>query len=81
QRENEKNINFLIFAGSQGSIDILNFFSKIINEIKKLPNLKKINFIVQCPKQMKNQIINLLTKNNFNFEIKSFFNNFEDILI
>ena len=79
QREKENNINFLIFAGSQGSLDILNFFSKIINEIKKLPN-QKINFIVQCPKQMQNQITKLLTKNNFNFEINSFFNNFEDIL-
>ena len=59
QRENNNNINFLIFAGSQGSLDILNFFSKLINEIKRLPNLKKINFIVQCPTQMQNQIKNL----------------------
>ena len=44
-KDNKKNINFLIFAGSQGSLDILDFFSKIINEIKKLSNLKKINFI------------------------------------
>ena len=80
QRKNENNINFLIFAGSQGSLDIINFFSKIVNEIKQLPNFKKINFIVQCPKQMQNQIKNLLTNNNFNFEIKTFFNNFEDIL-
>jgi UDP-N-acetylglucosamine--N-acetylmuramyl-(pentapeptide) pyrophosphoryl-undecaprenol N-acetylglucosamine transferase len=80
QRKNENNINFLIFAGSQGSLDIINFFSKIVNEIKQLPNFKKINFIVQCPMQIQNQIKNLLTNNNFNFEIKSFFNNFEDIL-
>ena len=80
QRENENNINFLIFAGSQGSLEIINYFSKIINKIKKLPNLKKINFIVQCPKQMQNQITNLLINNNFNFEIKTFFNNFEHIL-
>ena len=80
QRQNENNIKSLIFAGSQGSLDILNYFSKITNEIKKLPKFKKINFIVQCPKQMQNQIKNLLTNNNFNFEIKNFFNNFEDIL-
>lgn len=80
QNKNENNINFLIFAGSQGSLDILNYFSKLINEIKKLPNLKKINFIVQCPTQMQDQIKNLLSNNNFNFQIKSFFNNFEDIL-
>jgi UDP-N-acetylglucosamine--N-acetylmuramyl-(pentapeptide) pyrophosphoryl-undecaprenol N-acetylglucosamine transferase len=80
QRKNENNINFLIFAGSQGSLDILNYFSKITNELKKLLNSKKINFIVQCPKQMQNQIKNLLTNNNFNFQIKTFFNNFEDIL-
>jgi UDP-N-acetylglucosamine--N-acetylmuramyl-(pentapeptide) pyrophosphoryl-undecaprenol N-acetylglucosamine transferase len=80
QNKSENNINFLIFAGSQGSLDILNYFSKLINEIKKLPNLKKINFIVQCPTQMQDQIKNLLSNNNFNFQIKSFFNNFEDIL-
>ena len=80
QRKKENNINFLIFAGSQGSLDVLNYFSKITNEIKKLPNTKKINFIVQCPMKMQNQIKILLTNNNFNFEIKTFFNNFEDIL-
>ena len=80
QNKNENNINFLIFAGSQGSLDILNYFSKLINDIKKLSNVKKINFIVQCPIQMQYQIKNLLGNNNFNFEIKSFFNNFEDIL-
>ena len=80
QRKIENNINFLIFAGSQGSLDIINFFSKITNEIIKLPNLKKINFIVQCPTQMQNTIKSLLTNNNFNFEIKTFFNNFDNIL-
>ena len=80
QSINENNINFLIFAGSQGSLDIIDFFSKITNEITKLPNFKKINFIVQCPKQMQNKIKNLLINNNFNFEIKNFFNDFEDIL-
>ena len=34
----------------------------------------------ETTKQMQNQIKNLLTNNNFNFEIKIFFNNFEDIL-
>ena len=80
ENRNENNINFLIFAGSQGSLDIIDFFYKITNEITKLPNLKKINFIVQCPKKMQNQVKNLLINNNFNFEIKSFFNDFEDIL-
>ena len=80
QRKNENNINFLIFAGSQGSLDILNYFFKITNDIKKLLISKKINFIVQCPKQMQNQIKNLFINNYFNFEIKTFFNNFEDIL-
>jgi UDP-N-acetylglucosamine--N-acetylmuramyl-(pentapeptide) pyrophosphoryl-undecaprenol N-acetylglucosamine transferase len=81
KKENENNINFLVYAGSQGSLDILNFFSKIANEIKKIPKLKKINFIVQCPIQMQTQIKNLLINNDFKFEIKNFFNNFEDILI
>ena len=80
QKENENNINFLIFAGSQGSLDILNFFSQLINEIKKITNIKKINFIVQCPIKIQDQIKNLLNNNNFNFEIRSFFNNFEAIL-
>ena len=81
KRKNDNNTNFLIFAGSQGSLDVINFFSKIANEIKKMPNLKKINFIIQCPTQMQNQIKKLLINNDFKFEIKSFFNNFENILI
>ena len=36
KKKSENNINFLIFAGSQGSLDIINFFSRITNEIKKI---------------------------------------------
>ncbi len=74
------NINFLVFAGSQGSIDILNVFIKIINEIKKISTFKNINFFVQSPKKMEDQIKSLLNKNNYKYEIKSFFHNFDNIL-
>jgi len=80
ERKRDKSINFLVFAGSQGSLDILNIFNKIIKELTKLPNLKKIKFIVQCPIQKQNGIKNLLIKNKFEFEIKSFFDNFDNIL-
>ena len=79
-RNNDKYINFLVFAGSQGSLDVLIIFKKIINELRKVPNLKKIKFIVQCPLNKQNEIKNLLNKNNYEFEIKSFFDNFENIL-
>ncbi len=80
KKENDKYINFLIFAGSQGSLDILFIFTKIIKELKKISNLKKINFIVQCPAQKQKEIINLLTSNNYKFEVKSFFDNFDNEL-
>ena len=80
ERKNDKIIYFLVFAGSQGSFDILFIFNKIIKELKKIPQLKKIKFIVQCPMQKQNEIKNLLTENKYEFEVKSFFNNFENIL-
>jgi UDP-N-acetylglucosamine--N-acetylmuramyl-(pentapeptide) pyrophosphoryl-undecaprenol N-acetylglucosamine transferase len=81
--ENKKNndiLNFLVFAGSQGSLDILILFKKIINELKKISNLKKIKFIVQSPQQKKNEIKNLLIKNNYDYQIQDFFENFEHTL-
>ena len=81
--ENQKHINslkFLVFAGSQGSIEILTIFKNIIYELKKIPNLKKIEFIIQCPLQKQKEIKNLLIKNNYDYQIKDFFVNFENIL-
>ena len=40
---NNTNFKFLVFAGSQGSLDILTVFKKIIYELNKMPNLKKRN--------------------------------------
>jgi UDP-N-acetylglucosamine--N-acetylmuramyl-(pentapeptide) pyrophosphoryl-undecaprenol N-acetylglucosamine transferase len=77
---NNINFKFLVFAGSQGSIDILNIFKKIIYELKTIPNLKKIEFIIQCPLIKQEEIINLLIENNFDYKIKNFFKNFENTL-
>ncbi|MBD1147943.1 hypothetical protein IDH28_03825 [Pelagibacterales bacterium SAG-MED31] len=82
---NKKNIdssefNFLVFAGSQGSLEILVFFQEIIKNLKKIPNLKKIFFFIQAPKLKHKEIGDLLNSNNYNFTIKEFFNNFEYIL-
>ncbi len=79
-KKNNNNFNFLVFGGSQGSIDILYTFIQIIKELKKINNLKKIKFIVQCPIHKQNEIKNILIQNNFEFEVKAFFNNFESIL-
>ena len=80
ERKIDKSINFLVYAGSQGSLDILNIFIKIIKELKKISNFKKIKFIVQCPVQKQNEIKNLLTQNKYEFEVNSFFNDFDNIL-
>lgn len=73
-------LKFLVFAGSQGSIDILTIFKNIIYELKKIPNLKKIEFIIQCPIYKQKEIEDLLIKNKFDYQIKDFFENFENIL-
>ena len=77
---NGDKINFLIFAGSQGSFDILSIFIKILNELIKISDFKNINFIIQCPLEKQNEITKLLKEKNCNFEISSFFENFENIL-
>jgi len=80
KKKNENNINFLVFAGSQGSFDILNTLTKIIEGLKKISNFKKIKFTVQCPLQKQNEIKSLLIQNKYDFEVESFFYNFENIL-
>ena len=74
------NFNFLVFAGSQGSFDILDILIKIIEKLKNIPNFLKIKFIVQCPLKKQNEIKNILIQNKYDFEIESFFDNFDNIL-
>ena len=73
--------NFLVFAGSQGSLDILHIFVKIVEDINKIANLKKIIFTVQAPSEKHNEIKSLLTKHGYNYKINSFFDNFNEILL
>ncbi len=80
EKENDKYFNFLVYAGSQGSIDILEIFNQLIDEIKKISNSKKIKFIIQSPKNKQTEIKNLLIINNYDFEIKVFFDHFDKIL-
>ena len=79
-KKNYKNFNFLVFAGSQGSLDILVIFKKIIDRLKTMPKLKKVKFIVQSPLQKQKEIENLLIENSYDFEIKNFYENFDYIL-
>ena len=71
-------INFLLFAGSQGSIDLLDIFKYIISISSKF-NFKNI-FTIQAPLSKHLEIENLLKENNYKFEIKNFYNDFDDIL-
>ena len=80
-KNNNKNFKFLVFAGSQGSNDIINILKKIIYHLKNIPNLKKIEFIVQSPLNKQEEIKNLLIRSNFNYKIQEFFENFENILV
>ena len=44
-----KTFKFLVFAGSQGSNDIINILKKIIYHLKNIPNLKKLNLLFNLP--------------------------------
>ena len=80
EKYNSKSINFLVFAGSQGSLEIIDFLKKILNQTQLQSLKKNIKFIVQCPLLKHSEIKDLLTKNNLEFQIKDFFENFEKIL-
>ena len=55
KKNNSSNFNFLVFAGSQGSVDILEIFSKIIDKFdNNISVIKTIKFIVQSPKEKQN---------------------------
>ena len=65
-------INFLLFAGSQGSLDLLDIFKYIIKNLNKLSISKQIFFTIQAPLSKHLEIENLLKENNYKFEIKTF---------
>ena len=73
-------INFLLFAGSQGSLDLLDIFERIIKNLNKLSISKQIFFTIQAPLSKHLEIENLLKKNSYKFQIKKFYNNFAYIL-
>ncbi len=81
KNKNSSIINFLVFAGSQGSLDLLNIFEKIIKNLDKLSISKQIFFTIQAPLSKHLEIENLLEEHNYKFKIKNFYNNFEDILV
>ena len=80
ENKEKKKINFLVYAGSQGSIDILFIFTAIINALANKNKQNNIKFIVQCTKAKQNQITKLLSKHKYEFQISSFFYDFENIL-
>ena len=69
--------NFLVFAGSQGSFDILDILKKFFDDLENIPNLKKIKFYCSVPFKKQREIRNLLIKKKYNFEIREFFENFD----
>ena len=73
-------INFLIFAGSQGSLDLLDIFKSIIKNLNRISISKQIFFTIQAPLSKHLEIEDLLKKNSFKFQIKNFYNNFDNIL-
>ena len=77
---NDKIINFLVYAGSQGSLDILFIFKKIIDELKIITKVKQIKFVVQSPLNKHKEIENILIENNYDYEIKNFYEKFDNIL-
>lgn len=79
-KNNNFTFNFLVFGGSQGSIELLAIFEYIVNSLNKISNLKEIFFTIQAPLAKHKEIKNLLKKYDYNFKIQNFFNNFDDIL-
>ena len=79
-KKNNSIFNFLVFGGSQGSIEILAIFEYIVNSLNKISNLKEVFFTIQAPLVKHKEIQNLLKKYEYNFDIQIFFNDFDDIL-
>ena len=73
-------VNFLLFAGSQGSLDLLEIFQRIIKNLNQLSISKKFFFTIQAPLSKHLEIENLLRKNNYKFQIRDFYKNFTSIL-
>ena len=80
KKNNKSFFNFLVFAGSQGSLDILFIFKGIIKNLEKKSYLQEIFFTIQAPLAQHKEIENLLKTNGYNFKIQNFYNNFDDIL-
>ena len=80
KKNNRPFFNFLVFAGSQGSLDILFIFKGIIKNLEKKSYLQEIFFTIQAPLAQHKEIENLLKNNGYNFKIQNFYNNFDDIL-
>ena len=79
-KNNKSILNFLVFGGSQGSIEILAIFEHILSRLNKISNLKEIFFTIQAPLSKQKEIESLLIKYGYNFNIQNFFNNFDNVL-
>ena len=62
KNKNSSVINFLLFAGSQGSLDLLAIFERIIKNLNQLSISKQIFFTIQAPLSKHLEIENLLKK-------------------
>ena len=77
---NKSNLNFLVFAGSQGSLDILVLFEQILKNLEKILNFKEIKFFIQAPLAKHKEIENLLKNKHCSYKIQNFYYNFDEIL-
>ena len=75
----KKNFTFFLYGGSQGSISILKCFEKLLEEFNSA-ELKKIFFIIQCPKIYFKDFTKKIKKFGIKFELKDFFENLSEVL-
>ena len=79
KKKYNKKFIFFIYGGSQGSIPLLKCFIKLIDNLNSR-DLKKIFFVIQCPKQFTNEFSSRLKQYDIKFIISEYFNNLPSLL-
>ncbi len=79
QIENTSKKLILIYGGSQGSKNLINNFLSLIKTIDN-NELKKLKFIIQCPKKLDVSIEKYLLYLKVDYQIETFFYDIDNIL-
>ncbi len=74
-----KEFTILVYGGSQGSEYLIKFITNLTNLIEDY-NIKKCNFIIQCPKNLILKIKKHFKTLEYNYTIKEYFYNMDLIL-